>query len=378
MYNFKDIYNYSKDLNILYIEDDINLLNENSIVFDNFFASVTTAIDGEDGLHKYIQYKKDTTKYFDLIITDINMPKKDGMELISDIKKINEKQPILVISAYSESDRLIDMISLGIDGFILKPIKIEQLMNQFYKISEMICTLKEKENFMMQQSKNAVMGEMIDAIAHQWIQPLNIISIEAMAMNYHFKNGLVNEKYIDVFRENVTNQIEHMMSTLNEFRDFFRPTKDTEDFDVKEMIEKVLLLLKDEFINNSIEIEINDTQNFILHGIENEFKHLIINIINNSKEAFNENSNENKKISINLLSDEKHESIEIIDNAGGIAEDIIDDIFKANVTTKEKGTGIGLYMSSQIAEKYNGTLSVENREDGAKFIFRKEKNLTMN
>ena len=105
MYSHEEIYNYSKDLNILYVEDDKNLSKENSIIFNNFFASTTVSFDGVDGLEKYIQYKKDTNCYFDLVITDINMPRKDGMELISDIKKINNEQKILVISAYNESNR---------------------------------------------------------------------------------------------------------------------------------------------------------------------------------------------------------------------------------------------------------------------------------
>ncbi len=84
------------------------------------------------------------------------------------------------------------------------------------------------------------------------------------------------------------------------------------------MIEKVLLLIKDEFIKNSIDITLNSEQNFKLYGIENEFKHLIINIINNSKDAFIENNIENRKIYINTFSNEKYKIIEIIDNAGGI------------------------------------------------------------
>lgn len=98
---------------------------------------------------------------------------------------------------------------------------------------------------------------------------------------------------------------------------------------------------------------------------------MIINIINNAKDAFNEKNINDRKITINILDNDNIKSIELIDNAGGIPLDVINDIFKANVTTKEdgKGTGIGLYMSSLIAQKYNGILSVENVENGAKFTF---------
>ncbi len=216
------------------------------------------------------------------------------------------------------------------------------------------------------------MGEMMDAVAHQWKQPINIINMQVDMMGYDFEDGFVNQEYVDKFQSKVSNQVKHITSTLEEFRSFFRPNKEVVEFDVKIMIDKVLLLVKDEFLKNLIVINIDDIQNFTLLGIENEFKHLILNIINNSKDAFNENNIKNRTIQINILNDEISKSIEIIDNAGGIPEHIIDDIFKANITSKAegKGTGIGLYMSDQIAQKHTGTLSVTNIQNGAKFIFK--------
>ena len=107
----------------------------------------------------------------------------------------------------------------------------------------------------------------------------------------------------------------------------------------------------------------------MLEGNENEFKHLILNIINNAKDAFNENGVKERSILIAAAQDDAIITLTIKDNAGGIPEDVIDHIFEANVTTKEpgKGTGIGLYMSIQIVEKMNGTITVANAEEGACF-----------
>ena len=239
------------------------------------------------------------------------------------------------------------------------------------KVEEEIQKRQEKEKMLLQQSKLASMGEMMDAVAHQWKQPIGIMSLQVEMLGYDFEDKLVDENYVKDFQAQLNHQIAHMTSTLSEFRSFFRPSKELEEFDVKEMIDKVLLLVKDEFMQYNIEIVVDDSQEFKLIGIENEFKHLIINIINNSKDAFLENNIENKKILINIVNNEEIEGLEIIDNAGGIPEHVIADIFKANVTTKEdgKGTGIGLYMSSQIAQKHNGTLSVVNVNKGAKFMF---------
>lgn len=230
---------------------------------------------------------------------------------------------------------------------------------------------EEKEKMLFQQSKLAAMGEMMDAVAHQWKQPINIINMQVDMLGYDYEDGYINKEYIDEFRLKVSNHIKHMTDTLNEFRTFFRPNKEPQIFEVKPMIEKVLLLVKDEFMKNCISINIHEVNNFSLKGIENEFKHLILNIINNSKDAFIDNNIKDRTIDITIIEDENKKNILIKDNAGGIPSHVIEDIFKANVTTKQegKGTGIGLYMSSQIASKHGGTLSVRNVEDGAEFKF---------
>ena len=239
------------------------------------------------------------------------------------------------------------------------------------KVQEEIEKRRDKEKILFEQSRLAAMGEMIDAIAHQWKQPLNVISGQVVHLMLQFQLDMLNEESLKTFESNIITQIKHMTDTLDEFRSFFRPSKDIREFSVKVMIEKVLLLVKDEFRKNSIEVIVNCENSFTLYGVENEFKHLILNIINNAKDVFIEKQLEDRKIYINCLHNEGSKGIEIIDNAGGIPEEILGDIFKANVTTKEdgKGTGIGLYMSSQIAKKHNGTLSAENVENGAKFLF---------
>ncbi len=185
-----------------------------------------------------------------------------------------------------------------------------------------------------------------------------------------FASGNVDKKYIDGMTEDIQTQIEHMVTTLNEFRNFFRPKTEAESFGIKRCIQSVMLLVNDEFMHNNINIHIQSDKEILIHGIENEFKHLILNIINNAKDAFNEREIKERDIYINFYQEDNHINLEIEDNAGGIPEDVIDDIFKPEVTTKEegKGTGIGLYMSMQIAQKLGGNLSVHNTEKGAQFL----------
>ena len=228
----------------------------------------------------------------------------------------------------------------------------------------------QNEKMLVQQSKMAAMGDMMDAVAHQWKQPLNALSMYSEIIRSDVKEGNVDEAYIEQFREDMQVQIDHMVNTLDEFRTFFRPNKYNQQFRLIDVIESVLFLTKDDLLKNAIIVDIEQKDPIEILGSENEFKHLILNIITNAKDAFNENSIKKRKIRIRLIQDPEGDRIEIEDNAGGIPEEVINDIFKANVTTKVEGkvTGIGLYMSMQIAVKHHAVLSVKNMNEGACFI----------
>jgi len=220
-----------------------------------------------------------------------------------------------------------------------------------------------------QQAKMAAMGEMMDAVAHQWKQPLNALSMMSDMMLDDYKNGLINEAYIEELADDAQTQITHMVSTLNEFRNFFRPRQTKENFGVKRCIQSVMVLVNDEFIKNNIQVHLESDKEILLFGNENEFKHLILNIINNAKDAFNDNNIKERHIKISFYPKDDYNYIDIEDTAGGIPPHIIKDVFKPEVTSKAegKGTGIGLYMSTQIAQKMGGTLTVKNINNGAKF-----------
>lgn len=242
----------------------------------------------------------------------------------------------------------------------------EQLEERVAKEIEMRL---EKEKILERQSKMAAMGEMMDAVAHQWKQPLNALSMYADLLKMDFKEGEVDQAYIDGLVDNMQEQIKHMVTTIGEFRTFFRHDKESEPFGLKRCIQSVLLLIHDELLRNNIEVHVESKKEIIINGVENEFKHLVLNIISNAKDAFVERERSQRDIYIKFAKKGSWITVEIEDNAGGIPPEIIDDIFKPNVTTKseEKGTGIGLYMSAQIAQKMQGTLSVTNTDRGAMF-----------
>lgn len=230
----------------------------------------------------------------------------------------------------------------------------------------------QHEKMLEQQSKMAAMGEMMDAVAHQWKQPLNALSMIIEMLQSDFRSGAVDAAYIDERCMLANDQITHMITTLEAFRAFFRPNRSAAVFGLKPCIDAVLLLMRDELTRCRITVEQQATEAVTLRGIENEFKHLLLNIINNAKDAFAEREVAQRNITIRCTADTRATVIDIEDNAGGIPQEVIGTLFKPNVTTKAegKGTGIGLYMSSQIAEKMGGTLTVANTQTGARFTLR--------
>ncbi|WP_052502548.1 sensor histidine kinase [Halarcobacter anaerophilus] len=307
--------------------------------------------------------KNDNTQYIGKFLKKDYINFKDGLfELLDDYKRKSER---------------LDKIIKQSDKMQLRLLEANEQLDEYKnnlekKVEEEIKKREEKEKMLIEQSKFAAMGEMIDAIAHQWAQPLGILNLKLSMLDFDFQSSKIDEEYIKEFQEKATDIIEHMNTTLNEFRTFFRPNKEQKYFNVKEMIEKVFLFVKDEFIKFKIHTKLEILDDFELMGIENEFKHIILNIINNSKDAFVEKNLENREIFIKVYEENDEKIIEISDNAGGIDKNIINDIFKANFTTKkDKGSGIGLYMSYQIAKKNNTELTAKNIENGALFTLKK-------
>ena len=269
------------------------------------------------------------------------------------------------ISALSHS--VDSVLKAKLDQLIAHCSERAKLLQQ--RVDEEINKREEREKSLQSQAKLAAMGEMMDAVAHQWKQPLNALSMYSDLLKMDFAAGEVTEVYVEQFVNDLQDQILHMVSTLSEFRTFFRPDKSIQPFGIKRCIQSVLILVNDEMLHNTITIKIESTQEIIINGIENEFKHLLLNLLSNAKDAIMERNATERVIYVRFYTKEDKTAIEVEDTAGGIDEVIIHDIFKPNFTTKdeEKGTGIGLYMSTQIAQKLQGTLCVFNTPNGALF-----------
>jgi|GEM_PF-1964242 len=233
----------------------------------------------------------------------------------------------------------------------------------------------EKDRILIQQSKFAQMGEMIGNIAHQWRQPLNTLGLIVQKFEYAYLRGKLDEQLVDNSTTKAMNLIYKMSNTIDDFRNFFQPNKERVVFNLKEIILDTNSLIDASLKNNSIDFDISIKSDISIKGFPSEFSQVLLNLINNSKDALLSSSVENKKIFLKVFRDKNSVFIEILDNAKGIDKSIIDKVFEPYFTTKETGeaTGIGLYMSKMIIEKsMKGKIEVENFYEngevfGAKF-----------
>ncbi|MBF0337878.1 MAG: PAS domain S-box protein [Nitrospirae bacterium] len=244
------------------------------------------------------------------------------------------------------------------------------------RVAKEIENRHRNEQLLIQQSKMAAMGEMLVLIAHQWKQPLNALSIFVQDLKEAYRFGELNAQYIDKMANDSMNQILFMSKTMDDFRNFFKPSKEKVIFDVKLAVEGLVFLFSRIFTSNGICIEVKEMScsKLLVEGYPNEFKQVMLNLLNNSRDAIILRKNTETvqgKIEIEFDKDEeRNEAITSIrDNGGGIPQNVMDRIFDPYYTTKGiEGTGVGLYMSRTIIEtNMNGKLTVSNVDGGAEF-----------
>ena len=247
------------------------------------------------------------------------------------------------------------------------------------EVHEKVSQIREKDELLIQQSRLAGMGEMLENISHQWKQPLHKLSL--VIQNYYFKHKLedgVTQEDVEKFNEQSAELIEYMSATVDDFRNFFNPQKEAEEFLLSASVKKVMDMSAPVIDEQSINIHLNHQHESLIKGYPNEFAQVILNLFSNAKDAFTNNGSKNRDIYITIDEDEKYVILEFLDNGGGIPIDALDKVFDPYFTTKgfKDGSGIGLYMSKMIIEKsMNGQFKVENSHGGAQFTIRLPKML---
>ncbi|WP_424686149.1 sensor histidine kinase [Halarcobacter ebronensis] len=240
-----------------------------------------------------------------------------------------------------------------------------------YKMRQARIEKERNQQIAISQSKLASMGEMLANIAHQWRQPLTHISYVLMNLKTAHEKQKLTDEYFKRKSEEAKAQLTFMSNTIEDFSNFFKVSKEKESFSLKEVVKETLNLLTASLKLNNIEVKIDSKEDIFINSYKGELVQVLFNILNNSKDEFIKKQIKEPKIEIVLRKDRKNVLIEIIDNAEGIKFKDINKVFEPYLTTKEKGLGIGLYISKTIIENsMKGQLLVENIKEGAKFIIK--------
>ena len=237
-------------------------------------------------------------------------------------------------------------------------------------VAQRTAELREKDQILLMQSRQAAMGEMIGNIAHQWRQPLNALGLTVQQLPLYYDIGDFSKEFLDKNVAQSVDLIKHMSKTIDDFRNYFRPDKEKAEFKVNGAIANTVSLIEDSFKNRHIGIDVVVKDDPVIYGYPNEFAQALLNILNNARDAMTERGINDPRVTIKICSEGGRAVVIIADNAGGIPEEIIGKIFDPYFTTKgpQHGTGVGLFMSKAIIEKnMGGRLAARNIANGAEF-----------
>jgi len=382
-----------KNITILYAEDEAVIQEGINETLSLFGVNVICATNGQEGFALYQSYIED----IDLILTDIKMPKLDGLGMIEKIRAIDKYIPIVITTAHQETSFLMRSIDLGISAYVLKPIDIyklketlskaiepkilkEKLIEKNEKLKIEIQKNKENQQIMVTQSRFAAMGEMINMIAHQWRQPLASIGTASFNLKYKVLTQIYNLeseegriKQADFFTKKLDEiefYVQNLTTTIDDFRNFYKSDKVLVNKTIDNPITNSLKIIQKDLESNNIDIRLSFKSQNKINIYENEIIHVIINILKNSQDKLLENQVKNPKIEIKTEDLKDSVKVDIYDNGGGIENENIDLIFEPYFTTKKEknGTGIGLYMSKIIIENHHqGQLYATNIKEGVSF-----------
>ncbi len=270
------------------------------------------------------------------------------------IDRKREKQKVQAFEMLTEESKKVQDLNTNLESRVQEEVKKN--------------IIKDKQ--LLQQSRLAQMGEMISMIAHQWRQPLSVISSIAISLNVKAELGKADEATVIDFSKKISEYSQHLSSTIDDFRDFYKPNKEQENTDFTSIIKSVLSIVEIEITTNNIEI-IKDLQSKeIFQSYPNELKQVVLNLLKNAQDILIDKNISYPWIKIKSFTKNEKTILEISDNGGGVPDEVINKIFDPYFSTKldKNGTGIGLYMSKLIIHEHcNGKLSVENTQDGAVF-----------
>ena len=257
------------------------------------------------------------------------------------------------------------------EDLAVKHRQLEELNDSLEeRIASALHEIRQKDQMLIQQSRQASMGEMINSIAHQWRQPLNNLGLIIQNIKVSYELGQLTLEEMTVENNRAMETILFMSRTIDDFRNFFRSDKQKVVISVGELLNRTLSMVSDSLQYQNITIDLDVHSDVTAFGYPNEYCQVLLNILSNAKDVLTERKVVSPRIVIRAFCEAGRSVVTIGDNGGGIDEAVLARVFDPYFSTKAvgKGTGIGLYMSKVIIEQnMAGTLSARNSGDGAEF-----------
>lgn len=294
-------------------------------------------------------------------VIEVRVPRPDG-----DRYYITTAKPIL-----NDQDQVISVICISkeITARRLAEVALQELNETLeQRVQEEIAKSLAQERLMAQQSRLAAMGEMVGNIAHQWKQPLCALELILQMIGLDHKGNELTEGALEGYIADAKHVIRQMSGTIDDFRNFFKPNKEKQRFLVGDSLEQAIKLASHNFINSNIQIcQEQYDEPCVSFGYPNEFAQVVLNALSNAKDVIVEKKIHGE-LRIQVMKGADTATVSIRDNGGGIPEEVLPKVFDPYFTTKEKGAGIGLYMSKMIMDNMGGDISIRNVEDGAEVL----------
>ena len=356
-------------LRLLYVEDSrfIRLLIVGTL--KRFFAGVEEAESGKAGLERF---RNDGP--FDLVVTDINMPEMDGIQMVREIRKMDRNVPIVISTSFTDETHLVEAIKLKVNGFVTKSEKPDELVEEVVKNALALLRKKEldeKNRLLLQNSRLAAMGEITSMLAHQWRQPLTLVSMSITNVLLDLERGEVNNETLRRRCNQMQEQVSYLSGVIGKFTSSFRDESAPVPVRLPDVIDDALELIGEELVDKGVRI-LRDYPGTVpsLTLYRNEILQAFLNLFINAKEVLENRKVEEPELRVAVSLEKGGLVATVEDNGQGISDEHIDRIFEPYYTTKPElnKAGLGLYVAKLAVEDQEGcSLRAENGPQGARF-----------